>query len=932
MLDVNRGRMTGAVRMHEGFAQQALSLAGSAIPAPPVGEPPIVWSKPPLRALDAGGPVDHPFEALGASFADVPVMQHVRRIATRHPDKPAIADDAVELSYGQLVEAVAWLAGRMAAVTAQGEAVGLLLGNSAWFPVGLLAGLECDRLVVPLNPRDPPQRILDIVADAHLPVVVGIGAASPSGWPAASDVCWIDVTGALAPGVLAPAVPHNTVGPGMTAAVGRPAIVLYTSGSTGRPKGIVNSERSLLQRVHQYVDACHIGPGDVLMPLSGAATIAGCREVLSALTTGATLGIVDVEAAGLRGVRRRFRSAGVTVVYIVPALLRALMRQGGDDFASLRIVRIAGERILWDDIAAARAVVPAGCRVQVSYSSTETTGSQWFPGEPTLADGVAVPAGYLLPGIEYAVIGEDGRGVAPGEPGELVICSDYVALGHWSDGEVVSLPTDGAHADRRILPTGDLVTVAPDGLVRIVGRKGRQLKINGRRVEPAELEVALRQSQLVTDAAAIPTEAGELVAFVVPKPERADPTRALRDMARRTLPPSLHPARLHVLADLPRLPGGKLDMQALRDLDLDLDRRNAGERIVAPAPVGRAAQGERAVVARLWQAALRVPIATGRWDEAGGDSLKLLQCVLDIETALGRELHMDAFRVDMSFEEMVGAASVPADDPLAPAAADDGRPILFLFPGSVGYGPSMAAFGNEIGHVVRVVPIRYPSLEAILDGQQTVAAMTDMAFAQINAVQPRGDVRLLGYSLGGAVAFEAAGRLLAEGRQVRFLGILDTNVGGRRHQLGETMARAFQRVRAHRVTAYRLLCRTAAKVAVRLRCEAGFARFLATALPGRLAGTRFMLRLELEEILRMRAMGRWIGSARGAGAIEPPLPIAGTLFRCERRGLTEDLGWRRMLRELEIVPIAGGHLDLVVAPHLAHNLPLILSALQFCRS
>ncbi|MCZ0737129.1 non-ribosomal peptide synthetase [Phreatobacter sp. AB_2022a] len=930
MLDVNRGRTTGAVPMRAGFMQQALSLAGSAMPAPSVGEPPTVWSKPPLRALDAGGPVDHPFEALGASFADVPVMQHVRRIATRYPDKPAIADDVVELSYGQLVEAVAWLAGRMAAVTAQGEAVGLLLGNSAWFPVGLLAGLECDRLVVPLNPRDPPQRILDIIADAHLPVVVGIGAAGPPGWSAASDVRWIDVTEALAPGVLAPAAPHNTVGPGTMAAVGRPAIVLYTSGSTGRPKGIVNSERSLLQRVHQYVDACHIGPSDVLMPLSGAATIAGCREVLSALTTGATLAIVDVEAAGLRGVRRRFRSAGVTVVYIVPALLRALMRQGGDDFASLRIVRIAGERILWDDVAAVRAVVPAGCRVQVSYSSTETTGSQWFPGEAAPDDGVAVPAGYLLPGIEYAVLGEDGCGVAPGEAGELVICGDYVALGHWSDGEVVPLPTDGAHAGRRILPTGDLVTVAPDGLVRIVGRKGRQLKINGRRVEPAELEVALRQSQLVSDAAAIPTEAGELVAFVVPKPERADPTKALRDMARRTLPPSLHPARLHVLADLPRLAGGKLDMQALRDLDRD--RRSAGEAIVAPLPLGTAAQGEQAVVARLWEAALRVPTASGRWDEAGGDSLKLLQCVLDIETALGRELHMDAFRVDMSFEEMVAAASIPADEPFAAAAADDGRPILFLFPGSVGYGPSMAAFGNEMGHVVRVVPIRYPSLEAILDGQQTVAAMTDMAFAQINAAQPRGDVRLLGYSLGGAVAFEAAARLLADGRQIRFLGILDTNVGGRRHRLGETTARAFQRIRAHRVTAYRLLCRTAAKAAVRLGGEARFARFLATALPGRLAATRFMLRLELEEILRMRAMGRWIGGACRAGALEPPLPIAGTLFRCERRGLTEDLGWRRLLRELEIVPIAGGHLDLVVAPHLAHNLPLILSALQFCRS
>ena len=90
-----------------------------------------------------------------------------------------------------------------------------------------------------------------------------------------------------------------------------------------------------------------------------------------------------------------------------------------------------------------------------------------------------------------------------------------------------------------------------------------------------------------------------------------------------------------------------------------------------------------------------------------------------------------------------------------------------------------------------------------------------------------------------------------------------------------------------------------------------------------------MLRLELEEILRMRAMGRWIGTIHQADAPAPRLPIAGTLFRCERRGLADDLGWRRMLGDLRIVPIAGGHLDLVVAPHLAHNLPLILAALQF---
>jgi acyl-coenzyme A synthetase/AMP-(fatty) acid ligase len=103
--------------------------------------------------------------------------------------------------------------------------------------------------------------------------------------------------------------------------VDAPAMVLYTSGSTGRPKGVVNSQRSLLQRVQQYVDACHIGADDVFMPLSGPTTIAGSREMLSALLSGATLYIADVEAIGLRHIAPD-QSQRITITYCVPALLR----------------------------------------------------------------------------------------------------------------------------------------------------------------------------------------------------------------------------------------------------------------------------------------------------------------------------------------------------------------------------------------------------------------------------------------------------------------------------------------------------------------------------------------------------------------------------------------------------------------------------------
>jgi thioesterase domain-containing protein len=80
-----------------------------------------------------------------------------------------------------------------------------------------------------------------------------------------------------------------------------------------------------------------------------------------------------------------------------------------------------------------------------------------------------------------------------------------------------------------------------------------------------------------------------------------------------------------------------------------------------------------------------------------------------------------------------------------------------------------------------------------------------------------------------------------------------------------------------------------------------------------------MLRLELEEVLRMQAFSRWVARPKRR------LPITGTIFRCNRRG-TPSLGWDPLFAKLDVIPIAGGHLDLVIEPHLAVNGPVIKRA------
>ncbi|TIW31127.1 MAG: AMP-dependent synthetase, partial [Mesorhizobium sp.] len=134
------------------------------------------------------------------------------------------------------------------------------------------------------------------------------------------------------------------------------------------------------------------------------------------------------------------------------------------------------------------------------------------------------------------------------------------------------------------------------------------------------------------------------VAFAIPQPW-AGPAFSdeLRELVRTKLSPPLCPLRLHTIAGIPRLPGGKVDMTTLAEIDLSA-------RKIAPAaqPSNTSELTVHRIVQHAWNNILNTRVAAGRWDDAGGDSLKLLQCVMEIESAIGQELSLEGFTVGMS--------------------------------------------------------------------------------------------------------------------------------------------------------------------------------------------------------------------------------------------------------------------------------------------
>ncbi len=684
----------GRYILRDGAQEPGIDLHGekawNAVALKPPAAPKLVWHSPPGHRIDADELIGRPPSRAGAGLLESSIYECFLKTAREFGARIAADDGSTRLTYADLLGACSSLVFAIATGVTAGGPIGILLPNSSWFPVAILACLAARRPFVALDLNYPSDHNEYILRHAGVAAVIADGNASrvPELPP---SVVQIDIERAMSSDECFEA------GDGLS--LDAPAAILYTSGSSGRPKGIVNSQRAVLARVWQHIAACRADETDVFMPLSSPCTIAGLRELFSALLCGASLRIIDQRRSGLRETGLAMSQSRATICYAVPALLRSLLEAGADPtaFSSLRVLRVGGERVLANDVEMLRRVLPSACRIYVAYSSTETTGSGWFVTSGMKLDGPSVPVGYMLPGVEFAIVDEAGNSVPSGAIGELVIRSRYVALGHWEGGSCVPGPIrpNPDYPAERILRTGDLVSMRPDGLLTTFGRSDRQVKIRGQRVEPAELEGALRRSPLVADAAVAVRQAGgdaTLLAFVVLRAEAGpDSAGLLRSSIRSGLHPALHPGAFHFLPKLPLLPGGKIDVRAL----LAIDRMRAEALRSEPAESldteSRHAGGADtlAVVSRQWAHILgeRWPISGDRsWDDAGGNSLQLLRLVFELEEVLGRRLPQGLFTADMQAAEMAAAVDA-ALSPASTQSACDARALLFLFPGVGGDEP-----------------------------------------------------------------------------------------------------------------------------------------------------------------------------------------------------------------------------------------------------
>ncbi|GGJ75019.1 non-ribosomal peptide synthetase [Pilimelia anulata] len=606
---------------------------------------PAAWTAPPPAVLPAAQRAAR--AAANATAGPLPggrLHDAFFRHAAADPDRTALRWGADgRLRYGELAARALAVAGRLAAYgVVPGDLVAVALPKGPRQVEAVLGVLAAGAAYLPIGADQPAARRDRILADAGARLLLTEEHLDRPGQP----------------------LPRPRTGDPDAL-----AYVIYTSGSTGAPKGVEVSHAAAGNTVADLNARFGVGPGDRFLGLSALEFDLSVYDILGPLSAGASL-ICDA-AGGRRdagGWLRLAAAHGATVLNCVPALLDMLLTEAASTGTPLplRLVLLGGDRVGTDLPGRLRAAAP-GCRFAALGGTTETAihSTVQEVGEPA-ADWSCVPYGTPLRNVACRVVDALGRDRPDWVPGELWIGGAGVARGYRGDPDRTAdrfVPADGVRWYR----TGDLARYRPDGTVEFLGRTDHQLKIRGHRIEPGEVEAALRRHPAVTGAVAL-AYGGRLGAVVTPA--GADPAALAAHLAGE-LPPALRPDRIAAVDALPLTGNGKVDRPALAAL-LAAD--------AAPAPAGEPPRGpveER--VAAAWRDVLDLP-AVGRDDDffrLGGDSLLATRLVARLrdEGLAGAALSslfahpgLAAFATTLATAPAAGAPPRAVPDPAAAGA------------------------------------------------------------------------------------------------------------------------------------------------------------------------------------------------------------------------------------------------------------------------
>ncbi|BAY91325.1 MULTISPECIES: non-ribosomal peptide synthetase [unclassified Tolypothrix] len=516
------------------------------------------------------------------------------------PDKIAVVFQDQQLTYRELNSQANQLAHYLQALGVTADVpVGIYLERSLDMVVGLLAILKAGGAYVPLDPTYPQERLAFMLADTQISVLLTYKKLVEGITQDALHIICLDKDRELIKSQNSENLANQVTADNL-------AYIIYTSGSTGKPKGISLAHRPLINLLQWHNSTLLTGVRT--LQFASLSFDASFHEIFATWLSGGTLFIVSEELrVDVIKLGKYISAHSIEKVIIPVVVLQQLAEFVGDFgvaplhiemFPHLQEITTTGEQlqITKHIINFFKALKHCSLHNHYGPSETHVVTALKLSSNPDEWS-YHPPIGTPIANTQIHILDSRLNPVPIGVIGELYIGGVSLARGYLNRPDLTNerfIPDPfSKETGSRLYKTGDLARYLLDGNIDYLGRIDHQVKVRGFRIELGEIEAVLNQHPDVNKAVVLAqpdtTNQQRLIAYIVSNQALQEATNDFYSFLQQKLPEYMIPSAFIFLKSLPLTSNGKIDRQALLNINLDdylfkanfIAPRTAAEKVIA---------------------------------------------------------------------------------------------------------------------------------------------------------------------------------------------------------------------------------------------------------------------------------------------------------------------------------------------------------------
>ena len=698
--------------------------------------------------------------------ADKTIQQLFEEQVERTPNNIAVVFEEEKLTYRELNNAANQVAKVLRDKGAKPDGiVALMLDRSIEMIIGILGILKAGGAYLPIDSDYPKDRIQFMIEDSCARLLLTQRELAGFSY---FGVEYLIMDNIFSTGINTPDLDNASRPKDLT-------YVIYTSGSTGRPKGVMVEHRNAVNLAFAQIQSFGITSDEKILQLSTYCFDASVEQIFIALFTGATLFLVSKQSLiDIKKLEAYIESQGITHIHTVPSLINMIEPRktyslkrvvaGGEDCSASLATK-------WNDT----------CQFINEYGPTETTVTSI---EYFILKGQRVPnkipIGKPLPNTTVYILNKDMALCPIGVEGELYIGGEGVARGYFNQPKLTAekFLESPFNTEERLYKTGDLVKWLPDGNIEFLGRIDQQVKIRGFRIELREIENRIMEYAEIKETIVIEKESHSdskyLCAYFTS--DRKVDISGIKMFLTQVLPNYMVPKYFIQLNELPLMVNGKIDKKALPEPNKE---QNMSSKYTTPNT-----KCEKDLVITLEEMLKLERIGTNDdfFDNLGMDSLEAVRFSLEISRK--QKINISVSDIYSNSNVYKLATHIDGDSTSSSVNADGNSILLknsatnsknlFLFHDGFNKVESYIELCNLMDIDANCWGIRSSQFEDLKLIELKIEDVAEDYIGRLKQIQPNGPYSIIGWSLGGTIAFDVVRELEAAGERINFFAVFDS--------------------------------------------------------------------------------------------------------------------------------------------------------------